>query len=548
MTDNPQSEPLAAEAVIQSKRRFSIVWIVPLVALAIGGWLAFKAISEKGPTITITFSTADGLEAGKTKIKFKDVEIGQVESIMLNEDASKVVVTAKMIKGSEPYLTDQTKFWVVRPRISGGSVSGLGTVLSGAYIGIDSSRTGSPAQAFTGLEVPPVVTVGQPGRHFVLQADTLGSLDVGAPVYYRQIQVGQVVGYGFNQDGKAVDIKIFIEAPHHTKVTENTRFWNASGFDVSLNAQGLKVETQSMISILSGGIAFDVVKETGQGEEPAKENATFYLYADRSSTQEKKYTVRNYYVLLFDESVRGLNIGAPVELYGIKLGEVVDLKLEFDIETKKFTVPVIIATEPERISAAHSVAQKEKALKMIEKDPDAFIKTLVEQKNLRAQLQSANLLTGQLMVNLVFVPDAPKASLSSRNGLRVVPTIPGSFERLQEGLSKIIANLEKVKFDQISGDLQQVLKEASVTLKQFGALAKKLDTETTPKMQATIVELEKTLVELQRSIGKDSPLNYNARTALEELSQAMRSIRELADTLENRPQSMIFGKEKEVHE
>lgn len=543
MTDNPQTEPQVAEVVIQSKRRFSIVWIVPLVALAIGGWLAFKAISEKGPTITITFSSADGLEAGKTKIKFKDVEIGQVESIMLNEDASKVVATAKMIKGSEPYLTDQTKFWVVRPRISGGSVSGLGTVLSGAYIGIDSSRTGSPAHAFTGLEVPPVVTVGQPGRHFILQADTLGSLDIGSPVYYRQIQVGQVVSYSFDQTGKAVDIKIFIEAPHHTKVTDSTRFWNASGFDVSLNAQGLKVDTQSMISILSGGIAFDVPKESLLGEE-AKENATFFLYADRNATQEKKYTVRNYWMLLFDESVRGLSIGAPVELYGIKLGEVVDLSLEFDVDKKKFQVPVVIVMEPERISSA----KKEEALKIAKNDPESFMKVLVEQQGLRAQLQSANLLTGQLMVNLVFLPDAPKATLSRHGEYRVVPTIPGSFERLQEGLSKIIANLEKVKFDQIGGDLQQVLKDASITLKQFGALAKKLDTETAPKMQATIAELQKTLIELQRSIGKDSPLNYNARNTLEELSQALRSIRELADTLESRPQSIIFGKEKEVHE
>jgi len=543
MTDRSHTDPQAAEAVIQSKRRFSIVWIVPLVALAIGGWLAFKAISEKGPNITITFTTADGLEAGKTKIKFKDVEIGQVESIMLNEDASKVVVTAKMIKGSEPYLTDQTKFWVVRPRISGGSVSGLGTVLSGAYIGIDGNKAGSPTHSFTGLEVPPVVTIGQPGRHFILQAETLGSLDIGAPVYYRQIQVGQVVSYGFDQSGKAVNVKIFIEAPHHTKVTENTRFWNASGFDVTLNAQGLKVDTQSMISILSGGIAFDVLRETGPGAE-AKENETFYLYADQNATQEKKYTVRNYWMLLFDESVRGLSIGAPVELYGIKLGEVVDLRLEFDVDKKKFQVPVIIAVEPERISSA----KKEEALKIAKTDPESFMKVLVEQQGLRAQLQSANLLTGQLMVNMVFLPDAPKATLSRHGEYRVVPTIPGSFERLQEGLSKIIANLEKVKFDQIGGDLQLVLKDASATLKQFGTLAKKLDTETTPKMQATIAELQKTLIELQRSIGKDSPLNYTARNTLEELAQALRSIRELADTLESRPQSIIFGKEKEVHE
>jgi paraquat-inducible protein B len=543
MTDRSQIEQHAATAKIQVKRNFSIVWIVPLVALVIGGWLALKAINEKGPIITLTFSSADGLEAGKTKIKFKEVEIGQVETIALSADVSKVVVTAKMIKGTEPYLTDRTKFWVVRPRVNGGSVTGLGTLLSGAYIGIDGNKTGTPTRSFTGLETPPVVTIDQPGRHFILQADNLGSLDVGAPVYYRQIQVGQVVSYNFNKDGKAVDIKIFIEAPHHTRVTENTRFWNASGFDVTLNAQGIKVDTQSMVSILTGGIAFDELKESSSGDE-AKENATFYLYADRNATQEKKYSIRKYYVLLFDESVRGLSIGAPVELYGIKLGEVVDLKLEFDIDTKKFTVPVTIAMEPERVNAA----QKEKALKMIESDPDAFIRVLVEQQGLRAQLQSANLVTGQLMVNLVFMPKAPKIALASREGFRVIPTIPASFEKLQESLSKIVTNLEKVPFGQIGTDVQLMLKDAQTTLKQMGGLADKLNKETTPQLNSTISELQKTLIELQRSIGKESPLNYNARKTLEELNQTLRSFRDLADTLENRPQSIIFGKEKETHE
>jgi len=543
MTDRSQAGRHAAEPVVQAKSRFSIVWIVPLVALVIGAWLAYKAISEKGPIITITFTTADGLEAGKTKIKYKDVEIGQVESIALNDDTSKVVVKAKMVKGSDPFLTDQTKFWVVRPRISGGSVSGLGTVLSGAYIGIDGSKKGTSVHAFTGLEVPPVVSFDNPGRYFQIVADSLGSLDVGSPVYYRQIQVGQVVSYNFNKEGSGVDIKIFIDAPHFTKVTENTRFWNASGFDVSLSAQGLKVDTQSVVSILNGGIAFDMSKESKPGME-AKENDSFYLYADRNATQEKRYTIRNYYVLLFDESVRGLNVGAPVELYGIKMGEVVDLKLEFDVDRKKFMVPVTVAMEPERVSSS----KKEEAMKIIENEPGIFIKALVEQQGLRAQLQSANLLTGQLMVNLVFVPDAPKAVLTSRNGLLVVPTIPGSFERLQEGLSKIIANLEKVKFDQIGGELQQALKETKTTVAEIGGFAKKLNGETAPKLQATLVELQKTLVEAQKGLGKDSPLNYTTTKTLEELSLTLRSLRELAATLDNQPQSILFGKEKKSGE
>ncbi len=543
MTDRSPVELQAAEPFVQAKRRFSIVWIVPLVALAIGGWLAIKAIREKGPTITITFATADGLEAGKTKIKFKDVEIGQVETISLQGDASKVVVTARMVKEVEPYLTDQTKFWVVRPRISGGSVSGLGTVFSGAYIGIDGSKAGAPTHHFNGLEIPPVVTIGQPGRHFILQAETLGSLDIGSPVYYRQIEVGQVVSYALNQDGKSVEIKIFVQAPHHTQVTDHTRFWNASGFDVSLSAQGFKLDTQSMVSILTGGIAFDLPKESIPGDE-AKENEIFYLYADRNAIQEKRYTIRNYYMLLFDESVRGLNVGAPVEMYGIKMGEVVDLKLEFDVDRKKFTVPVTVAMEPERVSSS----KKEEALEIIENDPGAFIKVLVEQQGLRAQLQSANLLTGQMMINLVFVPDAPKATLTSRNGLTVVPTIPGSFERLQEGLSKIIANLEKVPFDQIGGELQQTLKEVKTTVAEIGVLAKKLNGETAPKLQATLAELQKTLTEMQKGLGKDSPLNYNATKAVEELSLTLRSLREFLTTLDNQPQSLIFGKEKKSGE
>jgi paraquat-inducible protein B len=542
MIDLQQVEEKAAPTKIQVNRSFSIVWIVPMVALLIGCWLAFKAISEKGPTITITFINAEVLEAGKTKIKYRDVDVGQVDQITLSKDNSHVIITAKMVKEFAHYLTDKTKFWVVRAQVRGGSVSGLSTLLSGGYIGVDPSSEGTSTEKFKGLEVPPVVTMGQPGHHFILKAETLGSLNIGTPVYYRQIQVGQVVSYNFNQDGNSLDIKVFVEAPYHKQVTENTRFWNASGIDFTLNAQGLKVETQSIVSIIGGGVAFDMPKNTPTGAE-AEENATFQLYADRNAIQEKKYTIRNYYMLIFDESVRGLSIGAPVELYGIKLGEVVDLNLEFDLDKKKFQVPVIVATEPERVSATQG-----KALPTIAKEPDAYLKNLIEQQGLRAQLQSANLLTGQLMVNLVFMPDAPKATLSNRKGYKVLPTIPGSFEQLQERLLKVIANLEKIQFDQIGSKLQLMMEEARNTLKQIGELTSQVNKETVPKLQETITELQKTLAELQRTIGKDSPLNYNTSKAMEELTQTLYAIRELVDTLDRQPQSLIFGKEKESHE
>ncbi len=235
------------QAVVQSKKQISIVWLIPIVAILIGGWLAYKGLSEKGPMVTITFESAEGLEAGKTQVKYKDVNIGEVASIRFSEDLSRVLVTAELVKEATPFLTENTQFWVVRPRVTASGVSGLGTLFSGAYIGMDPGKEGNSARRFEGLEIPPVVTTGMPGRNFLLQANSLGSLDFGAPVYYRQIQVGQVIGYQLDASGRSLSIKIFVNAPHDKLVRNNTRFWNASGLDLKLDADGIKLNTQSLV-------------------------------------------------------------------------------------------------------------------------------------------------------------------------------------------------------------------------------------------------------------------------------------------------------------
>ncbi len=543
MTEHSPAAQHAATAKVKSGRSFSIIWLVPLMALLIGGWLAFKAVSEKGPTITITFANAEGLEAGKTKIKYKDVEIGQVEEIRLSDDLKHVIVTAELKKETEKHLNDKTRFWVVRATVRGGSVSGLGTLLAGAYIGIDPGTGDQPTSQFKGLEVPPVVTTGLPGRHFWLRADTLGSLDVGTPVYYRQIQVGQVVSYKFGADGQSIDIQLFIEDPHHLRVTENTRFWNASGIDVNLNAQGLKVDTQSLVSILSGGLAFDLPKDALPGKEAA-DNAIFRLYPDRDSIQEKIYSVRRYWMLFFDQSVRGLSVGAPVELHGIKIGEVASLDLEFDVGRKDFRVPVRVVIEPERIKGVG----KAEAQKAAAENSDELLKMLVEQRGLRAKLRTGNLLTGQLMIDLDFHSDQKKLKLDHVDGYPVIPTLPGSLEQIQESVARITSRLEKIPFEKIGQELNETLKEAKVTIKQAGDFAGKLNNETAPKLQATLDELQKTLAELQGTVGKDSPLNYNAKKTLEELTLTLRSLRELTKTLDRQPQSLIFGKGGDANE
>lgn len=541
MTDHSPPAQHAAPAKVKTGRNLSVIWLVPFVALLIGGWLAVKAVQEQGPTVTITFASAEGLEAGKTKIKYKDVEIGVVEDIRLSNDLKNVVVTAELKKETEKYLNDKTRFWVVRAQIRGGSVSGLGTLLSGAYLGIDPAVGGQPTDHFIGLEVPPVVTSGLPGRHFWLRADSLGSLEIGTPVYYRQIQVGQVVSYRFGEDGQSVDIQLFIEDPHHTKVTENSRFWNASGIDVSLNAQGLKVDTQSLVSILSGGLSFDIPKDSFPGNEAA-DGSIFRLYPDKDSIQEKVYTIRRYWMIYFERSVRGLSVGAPVELFGVKVGEVVNLDLEFDPKKKDFRVPVRVAFEPERISGG------EMARSISAEEAEKNIKMFVEERGLRAQLKSGNLLTGQQLIDLGFYPEAKKTKLTYVDGYPVIPTASGSLEQIQESLAKIASRIEKIPFEQIGSELQEVLTESKVTLRQAGEFAGKLNNETAPQLKSTLDELQKTLAELQGTVGKDSPLNYNAKKTLEELTLTLRSLRELTETLDRQPQSVIFGKGGDANE
>lgn len=549
MTDTPSAEHYAAPAQVRKKSGISLVWIVPLLALIIGGWLAFKAYTEKGPVITISFSSAEGLEAGKTKIKFKDVVVGQVTEIRLGDDLKHVVVTANLSKDFERFLNDKTRFWVTRAQIRGGNASGLDTLLSGAFIGVDPALGGSETKNFIGLEVPPVVTTGLPGRHFWLRSQQRGSLNIGMPVYYRHIQVGQVVSFGFTPDGQSVDVQIFIEAPHHAKVTENTRFWNASGIDVSLTAGGLKVNTQSLISIVIGALAFDVPEGMEPGREVDK-NHVFKLYQDFDSMHEQIYALRKNWLIYFDQSVRGLSVGAPVEVYGIKIGEVAKIDLVYDTKLKEMRVPVIVSIEPERIANVLNAVPNPETT-----EGEPVLKWFVEERNLRAKLKSANLLTGQLMVDLGFYPDQPRAVMAYENGYAVIPSIPGSLDQIQESIAKITRNLEKVPLEKIGSDLDELLgettsaiREITVATKEAGSFARSLNSETAPLFRSNLVLLQKTLEDLQATLGRDSALNYNAKKTLEELTLTLRAIRELSGAIDRHPQSLLFGREEEKDE
>lgn len=543
--DNLSDAPIG---IVSDKKVFSLVWLVPIMALIIGSWLVYKTVSEKGPLITITFKNADGLEAGKTKVKYKNVDVGQVESLHLSENLSEVVLKVRLKKNMESFLRDQTHFWVVRAKVGAGEISGLSTLFSGAYIGISPIKEGEKTIAFTGLEKSPVIEFDAPGRFFNLKSESLGSLDIGSPIYYRHIEVGQVVNYELNSQDNIIDVRIFVEAPHHKHVLKNTRFWDAGGLDVSLDPSGIQINTESLTALMIGGVAFDSPKSILSSPQ-AEEDETFILYSNRKKVGEPKYTQRKYYLLYFNESTRGLSVGAPVELRGTKIGEVIDIKLEFAADELAFYTPVLIAIEPERIKLR---AEDKKV-----KNSEPLIKKLIE-KGLRAQLKTGMLLTGQLFIELDIHPDEPFKTLNMSGRYPEVPTIETRLEQVSDRIAALMERVEQIPLEQIGKDLASTisnanqlisskeLKGALVALEksmvQIEAFSNKLNHQVTPKLNSTLEQTRKTLATTENFLNEDSQLSYDLHQMLQELSKAAKSIQELADYMEKHPDSLIYGK------
>jgi len=549
--DSPELKGLPEPEFRKKKNRISIVWLVPLLALAVGGWLVYKAISEKGPVVTITFKSADGLEAGKTKIKYKDVELGVVDSIVLSKDLSQVIVKAELVKQAEKFISQNTRFWVVRARVAAGGVSGLGTLFSGAYIGLDPGKPGKLATHFKGLEVPPVVTTDLPGSHFVLRASSLGSLNIGDPVYFRRIEVGQMVRYKLDEDGQAVTIEVFVHDPHHQLVRKNTRFWNASGLDVAIDAEGIRVDTESFVTLMIGGIAFDTPANMEPGE-PAEENDVFDLYKNRESISEKTYARKNKWLLHFDSGVRGLKAGAPVELQGIQMGQVLDVNLEFDVDKEAFKIPVLIEIEPDRVKASGQLPKGAEGQKIMD--------FLVE-KGLRAQLKTGSLITGQLLVAIEMHPEAPPAKINWEGRYPELPTVPTAMEEMTTSLTQLLNKFEKLPIEQIgndlrdtvagakqlinSPDLQKSITALNETLGQAQKFVATLNTGVAPEMKTAVSNLNSALIQAQKlTKSLNSNVAPQLDRTLKELQAAARSIKVWAAYLERNPEALIRGKGK----
>lgn len=550
----PQDADLpAALAVPRRRSRSYAVWLIPILAALIGLSLGVRAWLATGPTITISFKTAEDIEPGKTKIKYKNVDIGEVKSVALAPDGKGVVVTAEMTRGADKLLLDDTRFWVVRARFAGSGITGLSTLLSGAYLGIDIGTSDESRSDFVGLDVPPSVTADEPGREFILHSSDLGSVDIGSPVYFRRVQVGKVTATRLDADGQGVTLRVFVSAPHEQHVTENTRFWHASGLDVALDAGGIKLQTQSLLSIVLGGIAFGVPESAEPG--PAAEAAhSFALFENQALAMKRTSTEVTPLVAHFSESLRGLAPGAQVDFRGVVVGEVTAIDVSYDRDRKEFRFPVGMVLYSDRLRSKVSAA-----IERAQADPVALLRRSIE-RGLRAQLRTTNLLTGQRYVALDFFPDARPVKLGApANGPAAageappleIPTVSGSLEDLQATLTNIAKRIERVPFDDIARDLRTALQSLDRTLQRTDGLIGRLDAqlgELAPELKAAIADTRQTMKSANGLLASDTPTQQDLREALREVARAAQSLRELTDYAQRRPESFLRGKPGESEE
>ena len=524
--DSPIPSVPDSRTVPRKQTRLSLVWIIPVLAAAVGAWVAVTRIMGEGPKITIVFESAEGLEAGKTKISYRGVDVGTVTAIRLSEDHQRVIATAQMTPRTEDFLAEDTRFWVVRPRISGASVTGLGTLISGAYIGMEIGSSKEPKRDFVALQTPPVVTGNAPGRFFVLKTSDLGSLDLGTPLFFRRLQVGRVASYKLDKDGKFFTLQVFVRAPYDQYVTANTRFWQASGIDVSLSASGLSVQTQSLLSILIGGVAFQSPATDGVLPAAAADTV-FVLYSDRAKAFEPAARSPQTYKLIFKESVRGLAPGAPVEFRGIPIGEVADIRAQIDLKTFEFSVPVTIRLDPQRLGVRVIEGASGADLERMRR---RLIDALIAH-GARAQLRTGNLLTGSVFVAIDFFPGAPPAMLDWSQTPVQLPTVPGQLQVIETKVTDLINKLDKMPLQQIGDELTATIAELDQTL---------------VAARGTLVSARGTLNNTTSLTEPNSAQIEQLGNTLQEVSRASRSVRVLADYLERHPEALLRGKKGEA--
>lgn len=532
------SEPQRAKRRLQ--RSLSPVWIVPIVAVLIGAWMVYDNLSRLGPSITLIMDNAEGIEAGKTLIKTRNVEVGKVEKVSLSADLSHAEIVARMSPQASKMLNEDTQFWVVKPRIGREGISGLGTVLSGAFIQLLPGNSEVELETFQVLNQPPVAPPDAPGLRINLTSQIGNSVSTGDPVSYQGFTVGRVESSYFDPDTREMSHKLFIQSPYEGLVTSNSRFWTSSGLDIRLDSEGVKVNVGSLESLVGGGITFGVPSNMPKGRQ-AKEEANYVLFNDEDSAKEGHYSNYLEYVLLVDDTVRGLSENAPVEYRGVRIGTVMSVPWNFSApqpdSLSRFAIPILIRIEPQRFDDQDT-----------EPDMAIWSERLAGMfgHGLRASLKAGNLLTGALFVDLNFYKDAPPYQHMTFVEKPVFPTTSGGFAQIEQKVSNLLDKLNKLDIEPILSTLNTTLASTEQTMRKVNDIASSVDKlladPATSQLPANVNTTMRQLRDTLQGFSPDSQ-GYNELTqTLSRLEKLMRDVQPVVRTLNDQPNALIFNK------
>jgi len=503
---------------IRKRRGPSLVWLIPLVTLIAGGLAISKYLAERGPEITITFKTANGIKK-KTPIKYKDVQIGTVKSIRFSNDFSHVVLTARMAASARPFLREGTRFWVVRPRLSVNGISGLQTLLSGTYIEVDPGK-GPERRYFVGLDDAPSLTSDLNGLHVTLVADRLGSLDIGSPVYFKGVPVGKVVDYELDKSREHVLVHAFVRKPYDALVRDGSHFWNISGIDATMGVDGLRLRSPSLLTMMLGGIAFDSPGgEARDGQAVGRKRFRLYAHYDDVVRDLRRQSAR--FVSFFDGSVHGLDVGAPVEFRGVRVGRVTEIGMRYDAAGQRYLIPVTFEIDVARMPGVDDGAALGERMRR-----------LVEQ-GLRAQLRNASLISGKLYIDLGMHQDSVAHFVAGKDAVwPEIPTVPGGWQQLQASAQQVLRKLAGVDTKRLSAELGASLH----------ALREMLERLNEGRPDEVLAQAKRTLKYLEQVLDPAQPTQYRINEASRELSDMARAIRTFVDMLERHPEAVLLGK------
>ncbi|WP_193214373.1 intermembrane transport protein PqiB [Luteolibacter marinus] len=528
-------------AIVRRRRRWSSVWVVPIVALLVAGWLVWKNYHDKGPLVFVTFETADSIVAGTTEVRCRSVRIGMVERIDLAPDLQSVIVELRIEPKSEDLLRKNSRLWVVKPRISTNSISGIGTIFSGSYIELEPGDGPANTHHYQGLEEPPVTSSNIPGLRLTLISEEAGSLSVGSPIYYRGFEVGRVERRTLDIKNRRIRFDVFIEDDYASLVKDGTCFWNTSGIDVTAGADGFKLSTPSFQAMVSGGASFAVPKGGTPGN-PILDGAVFTLYPDESEARKSVFKPDHRCLVFFDQSVRGLTVGAPVEYRGIQIGRVDEISFDYS-PLGDSRVPVLIEIDTSTLN---------KAVEDV-KDEGKILAESVR-RGLRATLSTGSLLTGALYIDLDFASNPFPAELSRYGDFDVIPTESSGLARLQDKVDAILAKIEALPLEETLTKFGNTADEITITVKDLrgtlseaeGALAEARELLARDETQNLTAELDATLKEVRASVaslGPEGAMQGDLARTLDELRAALRSFKVLSDSIEEKPNSLLFGRE-----